>query len=162
MDLCPCGSKTSYAACCRPLIMAERPAATAEQLMRSRYSAYVKKELGYILTSLHPEHRADYDEKSTRSWAEGAEWHTFEVLDTKQGGPGDDEGQVEFVVTYTEQGAKKEHRELSSFKKEGVAWYFTTGKALPPKPVVRALPKTGRNDPCACGSGKKSKKCCGR
>ncbi len=29
------------------------------------------------------------------------------------------------------------------------------------KPVVRALPKVGRNDPCPCGSGKKYKKCCG-
>ncbi|MEN9836045.1 MAG: hypothetical protein RL011_2238 [Pseudomonadota bacterium] len=25
---------------------------------------------------------------------------------------------------------------------------------------VRAEPKVGRNDPCPCGSGKKSKKCC--
>ena len=37
MDTCPCGSNISYEACCRPLIMGERPAATAEQLMRSRY-----------------------------------------------------------------------------------------------------------------------------
>jgi hypothetical protein len=29
-----------------------------------------------------------------------------------------------------------------------------------PQPVVRT-PKTGRNDPCPCGSGKKYKKCCG-
>lgn len=27
--------------------------------------------------------------------------------------------------------------------------------------LVRAAPKTGRNDPCPCGSGKKFKKCCG-
>jgi len=27
--------------------------------------------------------------------------------------------------------------------------------------VVRNEPKLGRNDPCACGSGKKHKKCCG-
>jgi len=27
--------------------------------------------------------------------------------------------------------------------------------------VVRSEPKTGRNEPCACGSGKKTKKCCG-
>ncbi|MEG0885302.1 MAG: SEC-C metal-binding domain-containing protein, partial [Janthinobacterium sp.] len=26
--------------------------------------------------------------------------------------------------------------------------------------VLRELPKTGRNDPCHCGSGKKYKKCC--
>lgn len=28
------------------------------------------------------------------------------------------------------------------------------------KPVVRTAPKVGRNDPCACGSGKKFKQCC--
>lgn len=28
-------------------------------------------------------------------------------------------------------------------------------------PYVREAPKTGRNDPCTCGSGKKFKKCCG-
>ncbi|MEY4631795.1 MAG: hypothetical protein RIQ81_1915 [Pseudomonadota bacterium] len=28
-------------------------------------------------------------------------------------------------------------------------------------PYVRTSPKTGRNDPCPCGSGKKFKKCCG-
>ncbi len=35
--------------------------------------------------------------------------------------------------------------------------------ALPEKqlPSVREQPKTGRNDPCPCGSGKKHKKCCG-
>jgi uncharacterized protein len=31
----------------------------------------------------------------------------------------------------------------------------------PPVTVVRDGPKTGRNDPCPCGSGKKYKKCCG-
>ncbi|MGH7471477.1 MAG: YecA family protein, partial [Longimicrobiales bacterium] len=34
--------------------------------------------------------------------------------------------------------------------------YFTT------TPAERAEPKTGRNDPCPCGSGRKFKKCCGR
>jgi uncharacterized protein DUF1186/SEC-C motif-containing protein len=30
------------------------------------------------------------------------------------------------------------------------------------EPIYRGAPKTGRNDPCPCGSGKKYKKCCGR
>lgn len=29
------------------------------------------------------------------------------------------------------------------------------------KPILRAAPKVGRNDPCICGSEKKYKKCCG-
>jgi uncharacterized protein len=31
----------------------------------------------------------------------------------------------------------------------------------PPSTVRRDAPKTGRNDPCPCGSGKKFKQCCG-
>jgi hypothetical protein len=31
---------------------------------------------------------------------------------------------------------------------------------FPADPVVAAMPKVGRNDPCPCGSGKKFKKCC--
>jgi uncharacterized protein len=31
----------------------------------------------------------------------------------------------------------------------------------PQEPFFRTMPKTGRNDPCPCGSGKKYKKCCG-
>ena len=160
MDKCPCGSEFTYDECCGPLIKGERAAVTAEQLMRSRYSAYARKEIGYLLTSLHPDHRSDFDEKSTRAWAESAEWHNFEVLKTFGGGPEDDEGRIEFVASYTEKGIKKEHRELSSFRKKEGTWYFEKGEAVPPKQVVRSTPKTGRNDPCPCGSGTKFKKCC--
>jgi len=30
----------------------------------------------------------------------------------------------------------------------------------PVQPYVRSRPKTGRNEPCPCGSGLKFKKCC--
>ncbi len=35
------------------------------------------------------------------------------------------------------------------------------GNEVKTKPIVRDLPKVGRNDPCPCGSGKKYKKCHG-
>ena len=69
MDICPCGSTRPYADCCGPVISGERRADTAEQVMRSRYSAYVKKELDWLRASLHPDHRADYNESSSRAWA---------------------------------------------------------------------------------------------
>jgi SEC-C motif domain protein len=160
MDVCPCGSNLDYATCCRPIITGERQATTAEQLMRSRYSAYVKKELAHIFTSLHPDHRADYDESSSRAWAESAEWEGIRILNTVAGGAEDSEGQVEFVVSFREKGLRQEHHELSTFLKKDGVWYFATGKTVS-KPVSRAAPKTGRNEPCTCGSGKKFKKCCG-
>lgn len=161
MDICPCGSTKPYADCCRPLISGERKAETAEQLMRSRYSAYVKKEYSWLRESLHPGHRADYDETSSRSWAESAEWHGIRILNTEKGGPADEKGMVEFAVSFTQNGSKQEYHERSEFQKAGGAWYFTTGKQLAGRPVVRQGPKAGRNDPCHCGSGKKFKKCCG-
>ena len=161
MNSCPCGSDLSYEECCRPLIKGRRKAATAEQLMRSRYSAYVEKEIPYLRASLHPDHRNDYDEKASRDWAESAEWESLKILNTVDGGPEDSEGQVEFVVTFTQKNVRQEHHELSTFAREGGKWYFVSGKEVKPKPVVRTEPKVGRNDPCPCGSGKKHKKCCG-
>ncbi|NTU43299.1 MAG: hypothetical protein HGA78_09690, partial [Nitrospirales bacterium] len=93
MDICPCGSNLSYNECCLPIIRGEKAAETAEQLMRSRYSAYVNKEMEYIYTSLHPNYRSDYDEKSTRAWAESAQWEGIEILNATAGGPEDTEGQ---------------------------------------------------------------------
>lgn len=162
MDTCPCGSNIAYEKCFQPLIKGEQPAKTAEQLMRSRYSAYVKKEIDYLYTSLHHDHRANYDEKTTRTWAESNEWHAFEILNTTAGGPEDSKGTVEFKVVYSENGAKQEHHEISTFEKHEGNWYFVSGTPAPPKQVVRATPKVGRNDPCPCGSGKKYKKCCGQ
>lgn len=161
MKACPCGSALPYEECCRPVIKGRRTAKTAEQLMRSRYSAYVEKEIPYLRTSLHPDHRNDYDEKSSRDWAESSEWHGLEILTTVGGGAQDSEGQVEFAVDFTQQGVRQRHHELSTFSRAAGKWYFVSGKEVKARPVVREAPKVGRNDPCSCGSGKKHKKCCG-
>ena len=158
MKTCPCKSGLSYAECCEPLIRGERRAETAEQLMRSRYAAYVNVETDYIFETTHPAHREGYDHEGTRRWAEGADWEGLEIL-SSEGGPDDAEGRVEFIARYREKGAKKAHHELAEFKKEEGRWYFTDGKGAPQKPLVST--KVGRNDPCTCGSGKKYKKCCG-
>ncbi len=162
MDRCPCGSVLSYEECCEPIIKGEKLADTAEQVMRARYSAYAMKDLDFLLTSLHPDHRADYDAKSTRAWAERAQWHKLDILETSGGGPEDKQGTVEFTASYTEGGYKTDHHELAIFEKESGTWYFVKGEAVPPKQVIRTTPKIGRNDPCSCGSGKKYKKCCGK
>jgi len=162
MDRCPCGSDAAYDECCGPLIQGERQAATAEQLMRSRYSAYVMKEIDYLRFSLHPDHRSEFNEETTRAWAERSAWHKLEIIETVGGGLDDNEGTVDFIATFTDNGTRHEHHELSSFRKESGAWYLVDGKVLPPRQVIRAEPKTGRNDPCPCGSGRKFKKCCGQ
>jgi SEC-C motif-containing protein len=161
MDKCPCGSGLPYSECCEPLIKGSRAAATAEELMRSRYSAYAKAEIEYLRESLLPDQRSDFDPGSTRQWAEAAKWQEFEILKTEGGGAEDEEGRIEFTATFLQDGAQRVHHELSTFKKVEGRWYLENGEMVTPKPVVRETPKIGRNEPCPCGSGKKYKKCCG-
>ncbi|MGL5046562.1 MAG: YchJ family protein, partial [Shewanella sp.] len=56
---CPCGSRISYQKCCAPLHIhvdsGEVIARTPEQLMRSRYCAFVLKNFDYILKTHHPD-----------------------------------------------------------------------------------------------------------
>ncbi len=161
MNQCPCGSDQSYSECCEPLIKGTRSAGTAEELMRSRYCAYAKTEIAYLLQTTHPELRKDSDEKSMRNWSRNSEWHKLEVIETNDGGPDDSEGQVEFIAHYSEKGVKKIHHERASFIKEDNTWFFKDAETIKPQQYIRPTPKVGRNEPCPCGSGKKHKKCCG-
>ena len=161
MEKCPCGSGRTYSECCEPLIQGVRQAATAEELMRARYSAYAKTEVAYILETTHPDVRAQSDERSIRKWSRAAQWHGLEILACTDGGSGDTRGQIEFIAHYSEKGEKKIHREVASFIKDGDTWYFSEADPVKPKQYVRPNAKIGRNQPCPCGSGKKHKKCCG-
>lgn len=160
---CPCGSGREFAACCGPVIAGTVPAATAEALMRSRYSAYVTHNVEYIVQSCTAEQGRTTDVEATRTWAEGSEWMGLQILSTEKGLPGDSEGIVEFVASYQEKGKsrKVEHHEKAYFVKEGGKWLYADGREVP-RTVVRTEPKVGRNDPCPCGSGKKFKQCHGR
>ncbi len=130
--------------------------------MRSRYSAYVEGAIAYLGKTLHPQSRADYDEAATRRWAENAAWLGLEVRSTQNGGPDAEEGVVEFIAAFKEDGVVRRHHELARFTRgDDGRWYYADGQT--PKPeTVRHAQKVGRNDPCPCGSGKKYKKCCGR
>lgn len=162
MDACPCGSNLAYADCCAPLIAGARTAATAEALMRARYSAYAKGELAYLKATMHPDHRDGHDEKSTRDWSLNSQWHGLTILGVEGGGEGDEAGTVEFAADYTHGGTRRRHHELATFRRADGVWYLEGGELVKPKPVVRETPKIGRNDDCPCGSGRKYKKCCGR
>lgn len=157
MELCYCGSGLEFNKCCEPVLVDVVNAKTAEALMRSRYSAYVLKDYGHLFESLHPKHRKDYDENSTKQWAESASWISFEVLNNHED---QESGEVEFVVVFKIKNEKITHHEIAKFEKFEDSWYFVEGEPVKPKPIIREN-KINRNEPCTCGSGKKYKKCCG-
>ncbi|MBI2380014.1 MAG: YchJ family protein [Gammaproteobacteria bacterium] len=158
MSSCLCGSGRDYAACCEPLLTGAQAADSAEALMRSRYSAYVKGEVAYVLDSTHPEKRPGYTESSIRDWALNTEWLGLTIHETQTAG---DVAHVDFTCQYKENGVVKDHHENSEFRKQDGRWYFWDAEVAVHHEPVRVAAKPGRNDPCSCGSGKKYKKCCG-
>jgi SEC-C motif-containing protein len=160
MSLCPCGSGRDLDACCGP-VLAGTPAATAEALMRSRYTAYVLGDIEHVSATLHPDYRHDHDAEAARRWARESEWEGLEIRAVDRGGAQDIEGTVEFVARYKEKGIRKRHHELAEFRRHEGAWYYVDGRLVAPPTARHDRPKVGRNEPCPCGSGKKYKKCCG-
>jgi SEC-C motif-containing protein len=163
MTPCPCGSDLDFDACCGPII-AGAAAPTAEALMRSRYSAYVRGAVDHILSSYTPEAGRNVDRASTERWSRSSTWLGLTIVATERGGRGDEDGVVEFKARYREgdDGAEQVHHERARFVR-GVKdrrWRYADGKVVVPPPVRREE-TPGRNDPCTCGSGKKWKKCHG-
>lgn len=159
-DLCPCGSGRAHADCCGP-VLAGAPAATAEALMRSRYTAYVKRDYKHLEETLSAAQRADFSLKDARAWAESSEWLGLEIRGTTGGGANDQEGTVDFVARFSVGGEERSHVENARFIRENGRWVYAGVVETKAVPVRREAPKVGRNDPCPCGSGKKYKKCHG-
>ena len=82
MESCPCGASLPYSECCEPFIRGIRPAPTAEALMRSRYTAYTRSEVDYIVRTTHPDQRKQDSETNIRQWAQKSVWHGLEILNT--------------------------------------------------------------------------------
>lgn len=161
MSGCPCGSGRAYADCCQPYIDGSEVVETAEALLRARYSAHAVAAIAYIVSTTHPDSREGIDVEATRSWAERSEWLGLDVRSVERGSAGDQIGQIEFIAHYRDaQGRPRAHHELAEFERHEGSWFFKDAVAPRTEPVRRRATKVGRNDPCPCGSGKKSKKCC--
>ena len=159
IEICPCGSGSSFADCCEPIIKGSRESETAEELMRARYSAFATGAIDFIVASTHSRTRKEIDLAFIREWSETSTWRGLEILETKQ--VNDNKAFVSFEAQFTQGGEDHRHREKSLFERENGAWRFVTGDDLKNPTVRYETPRPGRNDPCPCGSGKKYKKCHG-
>ena len=147
---CPCGSGRAFAECCEPALRGTQPAPTAEALMRSRYTAYVRGDVSYLLTSWHPRTRP-----VSLELADQPVWERLVITNTQAGAVGDKNGQVEFAAYYRSAETAGCLREISRFISEQGRWFYLDAS----QPDTAKTP--GRNELCSCGSGKKFKRCCG-
>ncbi|MEP3264299.1 MAG: YchJ family metal-binding protein [Hyphomicrobiales bacterium] len=124
MMICPCGTKRNYDACCAPFHKGEALPQTAEKLMRSRYSAFVKAEITYLKDTYWPKFQRDFDEASYRARAINSTWLGLEIEATDGGESAETTGTVTFVATSMTQGSINKQREKSLFKKKAGRWYY--------------------------------------
>ncbi len=134
---------------------------TAEQLMRSRYAAFATHDIDYIIATHHPDTRGEVKRDEVERFSHGSTWLGLEIVATSEGQVGDDQGFVEFIARYRQNGEECHHHERSLFRRHQGRWHFHSAEYPKAAPIQRAQPKVGRNEPCPCGSGKKYKKCCG-
>ncbi|WP_344874983.1 YchJ family protein [Allokutzneria multivorans] len=121
---CPCGLDKSYDECCGALHSGSAAASTAEQLMRSRYSAFAVSDEAYLLRTWHPRSRP-----STVDFDPRQRWTGLQILSTTGGGVFHTEGTVEFVASYRVRGRAGELRENSDFVRVDGLWVYVRARS---------------------------------
>jgi SEC-C motif-containing protein len=118
---CPCGSGETYDACCGPIVRNERPADTAEELMRSRYAAFALDDVDHVFRTWHPATRPDELADLPK-----VEWQRLEIVEVVDGGPSDDHGIVEFRARH----AAGQMHERSRFTRRAGRWTYLDGDVM--------------------------------
>ena len=108
--------------CCGQLLSGEQVAITAEQLMRSRYTAFVLRDETYLRKTWHPDTRPvsiglDVD----------AHWLGLKIITTQAGQESDEQGMVEFVARYKVAGRGYRLHETSRFIRCDRQWLYVDG-----------------------------------
>lgn len=119
---CPCLSGEQYGVCCGRFHSGRAEAATAEQLMRSRYTAFALLDTGYLLRTHHPD-----TAPAELVLDPDMEWRRLDIVSTGRGGPLDTEGTVEFKAYYRHGSERGILHEASRFVREGGRWYYVDG-----------------------------------
>ncbi|MDF3299918.1 YchJ family metal-binding protein [Streptomyces sp. K1PA1] len=118
---CPCGLPEPYDRCCGRYLSGAAAAPSAEALMRSRYTAFVGRDAGYLLRTWHPRTRParlDLDPD--------VRWTGLEVLGATGGSAFHTTGTVTFRAAF--RGGSLHER--SRFERVDGAWVYVDGDFL--------------------------------
>lgn len=116
--MCHCGSGALFARCCGP-ILDGAPAATPEQLMRSRYSAFTVGDLAHLERTWHPSTRPAHLTPDA-----GVRWQRLEIVRAQEAG---DVGVVEFRASWRDDGVSGVLHETSRFRRVQGHWLYVDG-----------------------------------
>ncbi|TDL09557.1 hypothetical protein EUA04_06140 [Mycolicibacterium obuense] len=116
--LCRCGRGLAAEQCCLPLLRGERQARTAEELMRSRYTAFAVGDADHLWRTWHPRTRP---EEVTVDPA--VQWTGLEILESHT-------DTVEFRATYRESQRTGTLHERSRFAVRARRWFYVDGEVF--------------------------------
>ncbi|MGB0467830.1 MAG: YchJ family protein [Pontibacterium sp.] len=125
---CPCNSGKPFRFCCEPAIEGQKPAATAEALMRSRYTAFSLGAVNYLINTTAPENRNPDDEAILIEQVKCTNWSGLSILKTENGKSDDETGMVEFEARFEADEQTGVLHETSNFRKENGHWFYVDGE----------------------------------
>lgn len=94
--------------------------------MRSRYTAYVLKDIHYLVETTLPASRSKDLSQEIRRWMGQVEWQRLHILNVDGGGKSDTEGTVEFIAEFIGPNGTDRHHEISQFEKLRGTWYYAS------------------------------------
>ena len=128
-QLCPCTSKLTYEKCCEPFLTGKALPESAEQLMRSRFTAYAMNKHLYLVETTAPERRATLTpDELDGSYCRSVKCISLKILGKRAGGPTDDTGVVIFHAKIQIKGKATLYREKGTFRREEGRWLFVSGE----------------------------------
>jgi SEC-C motif-containing protein len=113
-----------YMACCGRYLDADAGPLTAEQLMRSRYCAYIQRNSQYLL---HSWSAATRPSALDLRQDDGVKWLGLKIVATEAGAAEDTDGIVEFVARYKVNGKAVRLHERSRFERVDGQWFYVDG-----------------------------------
>lgn len=124
---CPCTSKKPYDRCCGPFHSGAALPETAEQLMRSRFSAYALGKVDYLISTRSEAKRGEENREELALYCKSVSCVGLKIIAREQGGKTDDTGIVTFHASLQANGRRSLHIETSSFAKENGKWVYVDG-----------------------------------
>lgn len=127
---CYCGKNKDFSQCCQLYLSNEVVPSTAEDLMRSRYSAFCTKNIDYVIATTDLQVRFEFDRAGNEAWAEKAQFEKLEVVTSEESG---NKGIVEFKAYFKLGEENHIHHEVSTFRKTNGQWFFRAGRVVAQK-----------------------------
>ncbi len=130
MNKCYCGSEQEYEKCCGKFHNESEKAKTAEELMRSRYSAFCRRDVDYLIKTHDSNTRSRTLRSELEQCIELTDWSGLEIVETERGTTSDKQGMVHFIARYRENDIVGKIEEISEFTKKKGKWFYSKGEIL--------------------------------